>query len=64
MFDNFIVALFLFFIIEGVFPFLNPAAWRKLVFFIIMQPDFLLRLFGLLSVLFGLFFLFGIKFFV
>ena len=48
------VALALLFVIEGIWPFLNPAGMRRALLTLVEQDDRALRLAGLISMLSGL----------
>jgi uncharacterized protein YjeT (DUF2065 family) len=48
------VALALLFVIEGIWPFLNPAGMRRALLTLVEQDDGALRLAGLISMLSGL----------
>ncbi|MDO8770744.1 MAG: DUF2065 domain-containing protein [Burkholderiaceae bacterium] len=50
-------ALALVLVIEGFFPFLSPSGWKRSFAKIIQLSDGQIRLFGLCSVLLGLFLL-------
>jgi uncharacterized protein YjeT (DUF2065 family) len=54
MWENFVQALCLILIIEGMAPFIHPARWRKLVTAMTAIKDRQLRAFGLVSMLLGL----------
>ncbi len=47
-------AVALLFIIEGIFPFVNPAGLRKVLLSVSQLRDQQLRIAGLISMLFGL----------
>ncbi|MDD5335745.1 MAG: DUF2065 domain-containing protein [Rhodoferax sp.] len=51
--DTFWLALALVLVIEGVFPFLSPAGWRRMFVQIIKLNDGQLRFFGLCSLIAG-----------
>lgn len=51
--DTFWLALALVLLIEGVFPFLSPAGWRRMFVQIIKLNDGQLRFFGLCSLIAG-----------
>ncbi|OWQ93293.1 DUF2065 domain-containing protein [Roseateles aquatilis] len=51
--DNWLVALALLLVMEGLMPFLNPVAWRKLFAKLLAMSDGQLRFLGLASVLCG-----------
>ena len=52
--DNLLTALALVLIIEGLFPFISPAAWRQMFLSLLALTDGQLRFFGLCAVLLGL----------
>lgn len=52
--DNLLTALALVLIIEGLFPFISPAAWRQMFLGLLALTDGQLRFFGLCAVLLGL----------
>ena len=52
--DTFWLALALVLVIEGLFPFLSPAGWRRMFLRILQLHDGQLRFFGLCSVIAGL----------
>ncbi len=49
-----LAALGLFFILEGLMPFLNPRGWRGIFLRIAQFSDGQIRFFGLVAVLFGI----------
>ncbi len=51
--DTFWLALALVLVIEGVFPFLSPAGWRRMFVQIIKLNDGQLRFFGMCSLIAG-----------
>jgi len=51
--NTFWVALALVFVIEGLFPFLSPAGWRRMMVQILQLSDGQLRFFGMCSILGG-----------
>jgi uncharacterized protein len=53
MWHNLLVALALLFVIEGVWPFLNPAGLRRTLLLMAEQDDRSLRGAGLVSMLLG-----------
>lgn len=59
--EDFLTALALLFIIEGVLPFCNPAGVRRTLRSISEYDDKVLRFVGLISMLFGLLFLYFIR---
>ncbi len=54
MWNDLWVALALLFVIEGIWPFLNPAGMRRALLTLVEQDDRALRLAGLISMLSGL----------
>ncbi len=52
--DTFWLALALVLVIEGLFPFVSPAGWRRMFQQILQLHDGQLRFFGLCSILAGL----------
>ena len=54
----FAVAMALVFIIEGMFPFISPNRWRKLLVMADQMDDKVIRNVGLGSMLFGVFVLY------
>lgn len=54
MWSIFLTAVGLFFVFEGILPFLSPPAWRQLMKNIFIQTDHALRVIGLISMLVGL----------
>jgi len=54
MLYNFLAALALVFVIEGILPFLSPNKWRQAMVFIARRSDKQLRKFGLASMIIGL----------
>ncbi len=51
---DFLVALALMLVIEGIWPFLNPASFRRVLALIAQEGDRPLRIAGLLTMLLGL----------
>jgi len=51
---SFWLALALVLVIEGVFPFLSPAGWRRMFLQVLRLNDGQLRFFGMCSILAGL----------
>lgn len=49
-----LAALGLFFVLEGLMPFLNPRGWRGIFLQIAQFSDGQLRFFGLVAILFGI----------
>ena len=52
--DSLLVALGLFFLLEGLMPFLAPGRWRQTFLQIAQLSDGQIRFFGLVAVLFGI----------
>ncbi|MCW5628031.1 DUF2065 domain-containing protein [Comamonadaceae bacterium G21597-S1] len=52
--DVFWLALGLVLVIEGLFPFLSPAQWKRMFLQLVQMQDGQIRFFGLCSVLGGL----------
>ena len=52
--DTLWAALALVLVLEGLFPFLSPGAWRKTFQRLLLMQDGQLRFFGLCSILLGL----------
>ncbi len=52
--DTIWLAIALVFVIEGLFPFLSPAGWRKTFAQLLSYRDGQLRFFGICSILGGL----------
>jgi hypothetical protein len=52
--DVFWLALALVLVIEGLFPFLSPAQWKRMFLQIVQMRDGQIRFFGLCSVMGGL----------
>lgn len=50
---NFIQAIALVFIFEGMLPFIRPTMWRKFLTMIIAQSDKSMRVYGLVSMVIG-----------
>lgn len=48
------LALALVLVIEGLFPFLSPAGWRRMFTQILQMHDGQIRFFGLVSIVLGL----------
>lgn len=61
MFQDLLSAVALVLIIEGILPFLSPAATRRALFQIVQQNDRTLRLTGLASMVLGLIVLYLIR---
>lgn len=54
MWHDFLVALALVLVMEGIWPFLDPGGLRRAMLAMAEQPDRMLRRLGLLSMLAGL----------
>lgn len=52
--DSLWLALALVLVIEGLFPFLSPAGWRRMFTQILQMHDGQIRFFGLVSIVLGL----------
>jgi len=52
--DTFWLAIALVLVIEGLFPFLSPAGWRKMFSQLLSYRDGQIRFFGICSILCGL----------
>lgn len=50
----FFMSLGLALVLEGIFPFLNPPGWRRVMISLGKQPNGFLRFLGLVSMLTGL----------
>jgi len=50
---NFLSALALVFVLEGLMPFLFPEKWKKMLLKIIVQDDKATRIYGFFSMLMG-----------
>lgn len=61
MLQNFLAAIALVFVIEGMLPFLKPEVWRRTMGRIVLQPDQTLRCMGLISMLMGVGILYAIR---
>jgi len=53
MWQNFLVALSLVFVIEGIAPFVSPRQWRQALALLVRMDDRKVRLMGLISMLLG-----------
>jgi len=60
--SNFLSALALVFVIEGIMPFVNPAGTRRTMALIARMDDRALRTVGVLSMLAGLVLLYIVRF--
>lgn len=54
MTDSLWLALALVLVLEGLFPFTSPTAWRRVFTSLLVMSDGQIRFFGLCSVLLGL----------
>lgn len=61
MYQDFLAAMALVLVIEGMLPFLKPEAWRKTIGRIAGQPNNALRLMGLMSMLMGVALLYAVR---
>jgi len=52
--DSFWLALALVLVIEGIFPFVSPAGWRRMFTQVLRLKDGQLRFFGMCSIAAGL----------
>jgi len=52
--ESFWLALALVLVIEGIFPFLSPAGWRRMFMQVLRLKDGQLRFFGMCSISAGL----------
>lgn len=55
------LAIALLLVIEGLFPFINPAAFRRYMLQISTLPDVQLRVGGLVSMIIGVFILYWVN---
>ena len=53
MWQNFLVALSLVFVLEGIAPFVSPWQWRQALAMLVRMDDRKVRLMGLISMLLG-----------
>ncbi len=53
MFEQVVTAIALVLVIEGLLPFISPAAWRELMRQLTALPDKPIRMAGLMSMLLG-----------
>jgi len=60
--DTFWLAVALVLVIEGLFPFLSPAGWRRMFGQILRMNDGQIRFFGLCSILVGVLWLLWLRF--
>ncbi len=61
MWQDFLVAVSLVLVIEGMLPFLKPEIWRRTMGRIADQPNQALRLMGLMSMLLGVTLLYTVR---
>lgn len=61
MWNDFLAALALMLVIEGVLPFLNPNGFRRALINMADMPERILRLFGLGSMIAGTLLLFWVR---
>lgn len=61
MYQDFLAAMALVLVIEGMLPFLKPEAWRRTIGRIAGQPNNALRLMGLMSMLMGVALLYAVR---
>lgn len=61
MWQDFLAAVSLVLVIEGMLPFLKPEIWRRTMGRIAEQPDKALRIIGLASMLIGVALLYMIR---
>ena len=54
MLHDFLVAICLFMVIEGILPFISPRIWKKIMIFAIKQQENNIRVLGLSSMIAGL----------
>lgn len=59
--QDFLVAVSLLLVFEGIMPFARPERWRNYMITITKQPDKSLRIMGLVSMLIGVFLLYAIR---
>jgi len=59
--DNFFIAIALLLVIEGIFPFLNPAGLRRTLITIAQLNDQAIRVVGLSSMILGLLLLYLVR---
>lgn len=61
MWEDLFAALALLLVFEGITPFLNPAKWRQMILMVAQQPDRVLRMMGLISMMLGATLLFIVR---
>ena len=61
MWENLFAAIALVLVIEGMIPFINPGKWRYYIKLVAEQPDRVLRIMGLVSMLAGASILFIVR---
>ena len=54
MFEKILIGLALFFLIEGLLPFVSPQTYKRTIVYITQSSDSALRIMGLVSMLTGL----------
>jgi hypothetical protein len=61
MWQDLLAAVALMLVLEGMLPFLNPLAWRRVMLQVTQLTDSALRLVGLSGMLFGLMLLYLVR---
>jgi uncharacterized protein YjeT (DUF2065 family) len=61
MWQDFLAAISLVLVIEGMLPFIKPETWRRTIGRIAGQPDNALRMMGLMSMMMGVALLYLIR---
>ncbi len=61
MWQTFLLAFSLLLVLEGMLPFLNPAAYRRMLLMASRLDDRTLRLFGFGAMLVGLLLMYGVS---
>lgn len=61
MWQDFLAAISLVLVIEGMLPFIKPETWRRTMGRIADQPNQALRLMGLMSMLIGVMLLYAVR---
>ena len=61
MWDDFLAAVALLFVIEGIMPFMSPSRIRKTLTMVSQMSDRALRIMGLASMLLGIVLLYVVK---
>ena len=54
MWQEFLIALSLVFVIEGIMPFVSPRQWRHMLVLMVRLEDHRVRIMGLTSMLIGI----------